>query len=63
MTVAGGTAVVAALIIYSALAYVMWMPRLCYLFAAVASAGIIYCAILWKIGIEEIDLVKRMLRR
>ena len=63
VAVAGGIAVIAARIIYSALAYVMWMPRLCYLFAAVASAGIIYCAILWKIGIEEIDLVKRMLRR
>ena len=44
-------------------AYAVWMPRLCYLLLAVASAGIIYCALLWKMGIEEAEMVKKMFRR
>ena len=63
VTAAGGIAVLVARIIYSALAYVIWMPRLCYLFTAVTSACVIYCAILWKMRTEEIDMVKRMFRR
>ena len=63
VTAAAGIAVISARIVYSALAYAVWMPRLCYLLLAVASAGIIYCALLWKMGIEEAEMVKKMFRR
>ena len=60
---ASGAAVVAARLLYSVMEYAIWMPRICYLFIAVAAAGAIYAALLWALKIEEMEMLKRMFRR
>lgn len=58
---ASGLAVLVAWLVYHGLAAAVWMPRLCYLMAAVAVAGVIYLAELWVMKFEELELLKGLL--